>query len=277
MTGLLLLLLLSFLMGIFKRNELIFGSLPAKARQHSYFQCNNERLMELQYLWQNFLYSWNGPKWLEPRLKCSLLCQSSQVARMPAYCVILNMDSFTQCAGRQSTHRVKILDFISCLCRECVLGGESVELTLLQYARCSFLYTVNNKKIGISRICNNLTVVISFAFSCRHVKTQCTFVLLCMLSEEVAYVSRAWLYPTDRCIYLMSTMFKQSCTWHCSLIYCVFLFLLLELWQLCLLPYFYSGLSRYGGGGLTTLSFSSIWFLWDCKSWGKYSEVPRLL
>lgn len=130
-------------------------------------------------------------------------------------------------------------------------------------------YTLWTIKIGISRICNNLTVVISFAFSCRHVKTQCTFVLLCMLYEEVAYVSRAWLYPTDRCIYLMSTMFKQSCTWHCSLIYCVFLFLLLGLWQLCLLPYFYSGLwlSRYGGGGLTTLSaFQAFGFFGTVKA-----------
>lgn len=30
----------------------------------------------------------------------------------------------------------------------------------------------------------------------------------------------------------MSTMFKQNCTWHCSFIYCVLLFLLLGSWLL---------------------------------------------
>lgn len=248
---------------------------------------------------RNFLYSWNGLKWLEPRLKCALLWRSAQVARMPAYCFVLNTDSFTQCAGRQSTHRVKVVDFVSCLCTEQVLGGESIKLTHLQYTRCSFLYTVNNKKMAFP-LCNNLTshwlyILLS---ACKDPVHICFTVHalwgsgFCEQGMVVPY--RQVLYW----IYLMSIMFKQSCTWHCNLIYCVLLFLLLGSWLLvpaglvflyCLMVLNFNScacsLTSTLLSGLAGMVVVVDWPLSQLfkhlvslgKSWGKFSEVPRLL
>lgn len=149
--------------------------------------------MELQHLLQNFFILLKQTQMMGTQAQVFPTVTEFSSGLNASIFVVPNTDSFTQCAGRQSTHKVKILDFMSCLWREQVLGGESIKL---QYARCSFLYTMNNQKMAFP-IYVITCVVIGFAFSCLCVKTQCTFVLLCTLWKS-GLCEQGVLQPMNR-------------------------------------------------------------------------------